>query len=590
MLGLGVSSSPEPTEASETTAVMTWGTYTVAGFDETPQNYLESDPKGPQKPCHDCYITSLTPELETDADPGAGENWVVANYTSIPPARLHHMVLFNHALTDPTCASNPLFASLGDRWFASGDERGTLSFPAGYGYYIPPADGLSTNYWFMQVMIHNLSSQQQNFRLRMTFKYWPASDNLKAVRHLWLDQNNCSTSQYQVNAGYADDHWAWTVGQAAGTSDDIEGRIFEMGGHVHDWGTSVAGTLMPLGSGTETLICASQGGYASGSTFAPAHISSPNSPAPAHPPDPMVVNPSDPGYDGHIEAMSGCVTNATIKVGDMIHLHTQYVATGTIPDVMGIMGAWVYDNCPSVTNPTQEDVLETGWGGAPGADEYGDACDVDADGDGVCNAGTPGPGGYSCSGTDSDDDGDGYGDEAEAGAPVCAGSVNDDTADDGAINDGCPAVGPAESDCADTVAPLDDDGDGAVNDGCPQSGTYAEGAFKIGTGKLARCAAGGVTNPSPSWPADFVSGGIPVSTDKITITDVTSFLAPFRRLDTSPGNANFNARWDLVPGRGLFGNWIVINDLTALFTGVSGSPPMFGGNKAFGNALTCTGS
>src|SRR2546422_106895 len=123
-------------------------------------------------------------------------------------------------------------------------------------------------------------------------------------------------------------------------------------------------------------------------------------------------------------------------------------------------------------------------------------------------------------------------------------------------------------------------------DGCPQSGAFSEGQFNIGTNSLGSCSVGATPNPSPSWPSDFVSGGIPNSTDKITITDLTSFLAPARRLDTSPGNPNFNQRWDLVPGRGLFANMININDLTALIAGTSGFPPMFSGAKAF-NGPTC---
>ncbi len=72
------------------------------------------------------------------------------------------------------------------------------------------------------------------------------------------------------------------------------------------------------------------------------------------------------------------------------------------------------------------------------------------------------------------------------------------------------------------------------------------------------------------------------------MTDITSFLAPVRRLGTSPGDADFSSRWDLVPGPGIFSHWININDLTALIAGPTGFPPMFGGAKAF-NGPTCTG-
>ena len=45
------------------------------------------------------------------------------------------------------------------------------------------------------------------------------------------------------------------------------------------------------------------------------------------------------------------------------------------------------------------------------------------------------------------------------------------------------------------------------------------------------------------------------------IQDVTSFLAPIRHLDTSPGNPNFDAKWDLVPGPNGLAEWINIQDL-----------------------------
>jgi len=253
------------------------------------------------------------------------------------------------------------------------------------------------------------------------------------------------------------------------------------------------------------------------------------------------------------------------------------------------------DNCPTTANPTQANVVHPGT-------PAGDACD-DPDLDGVFDASDNCPGntnsnqanfdgdsqGDAC---DSEDDGDGYSDEAEAGSPVCMFAVNDDDADDTRINDGCPAVGPAESDCADTVEPLDDDGDGRVNDGCAQVATISEGAFNIGTGTLAACAAGAGPDPSTGWPSDFVSGQVPDSTDKVTISDLSSYVVPARLLDTSPGDTEFAARWDIVPGRGEFGvfaDWIAIDDLTALIVGSTGMPPMLGGARAL-DGPACTGT
>ncbi len=172
---------------------------------------------------------------------------------------------------------------------------------------------------------------------------------------------------------------------------------------------------------------------------------------------------------------------------------------------------------------------------------------VDDDGDTqVDEALPPGAANFDC-------DGDGYRGSVEAGTPLCGDGRNEDDADDGMVDDGCPG-GPA------------------------QVGNYSEAEFNIGAADQDPC---GLT----SWPSDFVSGGIPNSTNKITVTDLTSFLAPTRRLDTSPGNPNFSARWDLVSGRGLFANWVAVNDLTTLLAGPGGFPPMLGGAKAFNGPM-----
>jgi hypothetical protein len=233
----------------------------------------------------------------------------------------------------------------------------------------------------------------------------------------------------------------------------------------------------------------------------------------------------------------------------------------------------------------------------------------------------------------------------EADEDPGAGVANDDLQ----VNDGCPVVGPAgEVDCMrdeDCESPddwlsdweewknssLNMGGTGTCLDMHVSNRTGANGAggnfdgdalFNFGEAKIGtdpcnvntgsdfnqdvdgdgyqaalerhqltnhanRCGAGAETSYSLAWPSDFISGGVPLSTDKITIGDLTSFLAPSRRLDTTPAALNYSRRWDLVPGPGLFATWININDLTALLAGTSGFPPMFSGAKAF-NGPVCT--
>jgi len=51
----------------------------------------------------------------------------------------------------------------------------------------------------------------------------------------------------------------------------------------------------------------------------------------------------------------------------------------------------------------------------------------------------------------------------------------------------------------------------------------------------------------------------------------------------------YNARWYLIPGPTIGPVWIAINDLTALFAGPSGFPPMppYLGGGAFGIVADC---
>ena len=108
----------------------------------------------------------------------------------------------------------------------------------------------------------------------------------------------------------------------------------------------------------------------------------------------------------------------------------------------------------------------------------------------------------------------------------------------------------------------DNDGDGYSNR------TEAQ----VGTGANDPCGWNG-------WPSDLVSSG--GSWNALTIEDAASFVAPVRRLGTSPGQGDYSARWDLVPGSSA-GAHINVQDLAALFSGPTGYPPMMGGQRAFG--------
>jgi hypothetical protein len=114
---------------------------------------------------------------------------------------------------------------------------------------------------------------------------------------------------------------------------------------------------------------------------------------------------------------------------------------------------------------------------------------------------------------------------------------------------------------------LDSDGDG-----------YTDAAeASIGTRADKPCGDG--------WPSNLVHSGL--SFNRLDLEDMSSFVAPVRRLNSSLGDMNFNVRWDLVPGITV-GETINVQDMAALSPSSSSSmmyPPMLSGAQAFGQ--TC---
>lgn len=90
------------------------------------------------------------------------------------------------------------------------------------------------------------------------------------------------------------------------------------------------------------------------------------------------------------------------------------------------------------------------------------------------------------------------------------------------------------------------------------------------------------SHPSKTWPADLKADGL--TANKIDIQDIMTFISPIRRINTSPGNADFNRRWNVVLSSGGLGEYINVTDLLYLITF---NPPMFGGSKAYGGPV-CT--
>jgi len=108
---------------------------------------------GVTRPCVDCHITSFTPDLVY----GDGTR---ATMDSGP--MLHHMVLTSQWRPDATCAGSWLGLA-GERFFASGNERTTIAFPAGYGYRVRYYDA-----WNLLVDLMNHATSAEGARSAST--------------------------------------------------------------------------------------------------------------------------------------------------------------------------------------------------------------------------------------------------------------------------------------------------------------------------------------------------------------------------------------------------------------------------------------
>jgi Stress up-regulated Nod 19 len=251
---------------------------------------------GIQKPCSDCFVTSLAADL-VYAD-GTQANW--SN-----DAQLHHMVMFNSAWgkSDATCSASVL-GFLGQRFFAAGDERTKVISPQGYGYYTGWFDS-----WSMIYELANHQTTPKQVYISMDYWYVPASwgqaPGMTNVEPVWMDIDQCGDSEYTTPQGPSQQRWTWTVNRP--------GRIIGAGGHLHDGGVN----LDIRNDSTGARICNSVAGY--GET--PAYV----------------------GHHGerHISSMSTCTAAgsspvATVSNGQRVSITANYDQPASVPDAMGI--------------------------------------------------------------------------------------------------------------------------------------------------------------------------------------------------------------------------------------------------------------
>lgn len=246
------------------------------------------------KPCSNCTITSMQPNL-------VYADGTRANVNNGP--MLHHMVLASQFRSDPTCSGN-LLGLVGERFFAAGNERTVIEFPAGYGYRVGFLDQ-----WNLIYDLMNMDMQPKTVYIEMTFKYVSGTGGLEALRPVWLDIDQCGDSEYSIPAGTSDTHWDWNV--------NVPGRIVAIGGHVHTEGHGVR--IEATNQTTGQSICNSVGAYGG----APDYVD-------------MMGMP-------WLSSMSRCIANpvATVASGNRVRIHSIYNSPEARNDVMGIMIAFI---------------------------------------------------------------------------------------------------------------------------------------------------------------------------------------------------------------------------------------------------------
>jgi Stress up-regulated Nod 19 len=274
---------PAAANAATYTKVVRYGPFALpAATDPQAGSTVTQLKLGVQRPCVDCYVTSFKPDLVY----GDG-----TRATMESGAMLHHAVMTSQFRSDATCG-NDWLGLAGERFFASGNERSAIAFPAGYGYRVRWYDA-----WHMLTELMNHATSPQTVYVQVRYTYRPSWESVKRVRPVWLDIDQCGDSEYSIPAGYSDTHWNWNV--------NVPGNIVAAIGHVHGHGIAVEATNESEGGAS---ICRSDATL-----------------------DPM---------DMHVVlSMSTCTGNpvAIVRQGQTVRLHSMYDSPFAANDVMGIM-------------------------------------------------------------------------------------------------------------------------------------------------------------------------------------------------------------------------------------------------------------
>jgi hypothetical protein len=285
LVGLG---SAQPAQAATSTKTVRYGPFTIPAGTATDPGMIHNKLLfGVARPCVDCHITGFKPDLVyADGTKATMETGPM----------LHHMVLTSQWRADATCAGSWLGLA-GERFFASGNERTPIAFPAGYGYRVRYYDSWNL---LVDLMNHSTTSSKTVY-VQVTYTIRPSWESVARLKPVWLDIDQCGDSEYSIPAGFSDTHRDWTV--------NVPGNVVAMLGHVHGHGIAVEATNESKGGAS---ICRST------ATLDPNDVHS-------------------------VLAMSTCTGDplATISTGQTVRLHSEYQSAHAADDVMGIMLGYI---------------------------------------------------------------------------------------------------------------------------------------------------------------------------------------------------------------------------------------------------------
>jgi len=285
----GVGGVMSPTAPGSVT--VRYGPYTVPAAGPNRMGMIKNSfAANVKRPCSNCYITSMQAGLITADGRSANVDrglW------------LHHMVMFDSSKQDVTCPSLGV-GILGQRFFSSGNERTPTNAGGPYGY---PQNGNPS--WTLIYDLMNMNATAQQVYITVTYGYAPlTTPGMRPITPVWLDVNQCSTSERAAQPGKKFQYSYSVTSQRAG-------KMLGIGGHIHDGGTNL--TVTKNGQ----VICDSRATYGG----KPEYIEGPGL--------------GMPGM-AHISEMSRCQGTfenpvTTINVGDTMGITAYYDMTPTGP-------------------------------------------------------------------------------------------------------------------------------------------------------------------------------------------------------------------------------------------------------------------